>query len=92
MKAVGWALLAGSGLCVALWYGAHSPPSRSQLALTPQQCVTECQSQQSDCVLECEGRVPCQRRCVEGASECTRRCTQRAGDAGTTPPRARQGA
>jgi hypothetical protein len=70
----GLAVIAG----FSLWLvdAPIEPTQQQQLALTPQECVTECQSRQTDCVLNCEGRDPCQQRCTPAAEVCVKACVK----------------
>lgn len=67
--AIGGAVIVG-GMVQWVW-GA---PETTQLSLTPQECVTACQTDQTDCILGCEGRKPCQKRCRELAKTCVQPC------------------
>lgn len=55
-----------------------------RLPLSPQECNTECQSQQTDCILNCDGAVVCEHGCVDAGLACAARC-HRAPDAGAPP-------
>jgi hypothetical protein len=69
------------------WLGATSTGSTATVrgALSPQGCVTSCQTEQTDCILECDGVVPCEKKCVVAGERCVRGC-RGAGDAGTPSP------
>lgn len=82
--AKGGALLgvaAAAVLLAALWVWFDSAPKAVLLALSPQQCNTECQRRQTDCILACDGNVPCEQRCTEAGKACVQRCLA-ASDAG----------
>jgi hypothetical protein len=64
-----------------VFVGALPETVVARAALTPQGCVTECQSRQTDCILACEGRVPCERQCLAAGKACEQRCVALA-DAG----------
>lgn len=70
-----------------LWLGAVSTGSTEtvQSALSPQGCVTSCQTEQTDCILQCDGVVPCEKKCVVSGERCVRGCLG-AADAGTPRP------
>jgi hypothetical protein len=86
-----WGLLgvAGAVLLVGLWREpGDGSPSSNRYALSPQECVTECQSRQTDCILDCDGQVPCERRCTDTGMACVERCRRPdagAGGAGGGP-------
>ncbi len=61
-------------------------PASDRLALSPQNCNTECQARQTDCILDCDGRVPCEAECTREGEACVARCRQREKDAGKAPP------
>jgi hypothetical protein len=85
-RAAALPLLLAAGAFAALsavLAGRPAPPEVAHAALTPQGCVTECQSRQTDCILACEGRVPCERQCLAAGKACERRCVALA-DAGVT--------
>lgn len=67
-----------------LWAGFAQPtsPLTQRLALSPQECNTECQSRQTDCILQCDGLVRCERACTEVGLRCVLRCGQAAPDSG----------
>ncbi len=53
-----------------------------RLPLSPQECDTECQSQQTDCILNCDGAVACEHGCVDAGVACAARCRRAVTDAG----------
>jgi hypothetical protein len=78
------AALAALMALAVLWLGARGSDSTETVkaALSPQNCVTSCQTQQTDCILRCDGVVPCEQRCVVAGERCARGCRGHA-DAGT---------
>jgi hypothetical protein len=71
----------GAALLLGVWWALDAgSPSESLYALSPQECVTECQTRQTDCILDCDGQVPCERKCTEAGTACVERC--RHSDAG----------
>jgi hypothetical protein len=79
-----------AALAVSAWLGRDQPPSALSFALSPQECNTECQRQQTDCVLACDGNLPCERRCTETGRTCVERC-RRPADAGVSGGRGGDG-
>jgi hypothetical protein len=67
---------AALGVLALLWLGAGSTGSTetAQGALSPQGCVTSCQTEQTDCILKCDGVVPCEKKCVVSGERCVRGC------------------
>jgi hypothetical protein len=59
-----------------LWLARRGSDSTETVrsALSPQGCVTSCQTQQTDCILKCDGVVPCEKRCVVAGRRCARGC------------------
>jgi hypothetical protein len=43
-------------------------------ALTPQDCLAECQDRQADCLDACEGRPRCQQDCLRDGARCASGC------------------
>jgi len=90
------ALLAlGIGLSFTLALGVGFWATRDErrqiepawLALSPQECTTECQTRQTDCILDCDGHIPCEIKCTEVGKVCVEHCRRPARDAGVAPPR-----
>ncbi|MET0410388.1 MAG: hypothetical protein ABW217_03790 [Polyangiaceae bacterium] len=81
------AAVAALAALALLWLGAVSTGSTETVrsALSPQGCVTSCQTQQTDCILQCDGVVPCEKKCVVSGERCVRGCLATA-DAGTPRP------
>jgi hypothetical protein len=50
--------------------------------LSPQNCTTACQSDQTDCILDCDGNVKCEAACTDVGTACVDRCRSPAPDAG----------
>ena len=69
----------------ALSRGGSTEPETVQSALSPQGCVTSCQTEQTDCILKCDGVVPCEKRCVVAGERCVNGCLG-AADAGKPRP------
>lgn len=71
------------------WFGLRpmlrtEPPAEvrtERWLLSPQECNTDCQSQQTDCILNCDGAVQCERGCLDAGQACVARC-HHAPDAG----------
>jgi hypothetical protein len=61
---------------LAMWLGGRESESTQTVrsALSPQNCITACQTRQTDCILECDGVVPCEKRCVVEGQRCVRGC------------------
>jgi len=81
-------LALGAALGVARWLTQRplrEPLSSLRLSLSPQECITECQSRQTDCIQECDGHVSCEKACVHSGEGCVARCRQ-AADAGAGAP------
>jgi hypothetical protein len=78
---------AALGALGLLWLGAVSTGSTEtvQSALSPQGCVTSCQTEQTDCILKCDGVVPCEKKCVVAGERCVHGCRGSA-DAGKPRP------
>lgn len=78
MKRSLWLVTTGAalGVLALLWLAAASTGSTETVrsALSPQGCVTACQTQQTDCILACEGVVPCEKKCVIAGERCVRGC------------------
>jgi hypothetical protein len=81
-------LLALGAVLGSAWW-ATGPSQRRvtsvRLALSPQECITECQSRQTDCIQECDGRVSCEKSCVHSGEGCVAHCRE-AADAGALAP------
>jgi hypothetical protein len=78
---LGLVLVVATALLVGLWLWLRAAPTSQRFALSPQECNTECQRQQTDCILACDGNVPCERRCTKTGQACVEGCLQ-AADAG----------
>jgi hypothetical protein len=70
------AAVAALTLLAMMWLGAQDSESTETVrsALSPQGCVTSCQTQQTDCILKCDGVVPCEKRCVAAGEKCVHGC------------------
>jgi hypothetical protein len=79
------ALAALTLLTLLLAADPPSPPETVRGALSPQGCVTSCQTEQTDCILRCDGVVPCEKKCVAIGERCVRGCRGVA-DAGKPKP------
>jgi hypothetical protein len=79
------ALLVSAGLGLWAAFAGPAGPVMQRFALSPQECNTECQAQQTDCILDCEGAVPCEKACLEAGKACLARCREHKLDAGVAP-------
>lgn len=61
-------------------------PETVRSALSPQGCVTSCQTEQTDCILRCDGVVPCEKKCVATGEQCVRGCRGLPDAGKPTPP------